>query len=100
MHLVKSDAGLINPVRNDIDSTIGSLKAAKATAVNPPYGFQYAQYVRDLDKIIKGYLVETANIGNDLIKAERNYEELCNKSIRKTRQIDDVRLMERKGLNL
>ena len=100
MQLMKSSAGLIDPTRDEIDSTINSLKAAKATAINPPYGFQYAQYVRDLDGVIQGYINEAANIGNSLAKAERDYDDLFDKSIRKTKQIKEVRLTERTGLKL
>lgn len=100
MQLIIASNGLSEPVKDHIDNTIAYLRTAKATAVNPPYGFQYANYVRELDGLIQDYINETNYIENGLKRAERDYDELFQKSINKVKNMPDIQLEERAGLRI
>lgn len=97
MELYISTEGLYDPVKHALSDTSSSLRAAKATAINAPYGFQYSSYVNQLDGVIENYIREVGEISENIRKNENQYEEHLVEQKRKIKYIPEKKLEERIG---
>lgn len=100
MQLYISTEGLYEPVKNILSDVTQNLSVAKSTAINAPYGFQYSNYVNQLDGTIKNLIREANEIDSIIRQNENRYEDLFNDEIRKVRYINEKKLEERIGFRM
>ena len=100
MKLLISEEGLFEPIKYMLNDTVSSLRNAKQTAINPPSGFSYASYVRNLDTLIDEYIRETNYITNAINRVDKNYQEQLANCKRKIQVLKEEKIRERTGLKL
>lgn len=100
MQLYISTEGLHEPVKNILSDVTQNLSVAKSTAINAPYGFQYSNYVNQLDGVIQNFIREANEIDSTIRKNENQYEDLFRDETRRVKYINEKKLEERIGFRM